>query len=112
MLAEDSQQNWLLVNVECRQVLRIATVFICLAFRDSCNETFICVCKALSHKKVSRARVHFTLAALYMDRLVEEFCTGLLALCTRVLSGETQNFDSCRTEIDNAFFALLEEIER
>lgn len=53
----------------------------------------------------------FSFVTLYKAPLNKEFCTGVLALCTRLLSEEVQNFGSYRTKLYNACFTLLEKMK-
>lgn len=110
-LVRDIQQHRLLQNIEGSQLSRIATVSTCLASSDECHKAFICLRKKLSHNRVFLALVYFTSAKLYKALLDEEFCTGILTLCTRLFLEQMETSDSCRAELSNAAFALLEAVK-
>lgn len=55
--------------------------------------------------------MHLTSVTLYEDSLDARFCTDLLGHRPRLLSGDAQNFDRCRTEFYNVVRAQLEKVK-
>lgn len=110
-IVTDTQQHRLLGNRKNSQVSRITTVSSRLASSDVCYEAFTRVCKELSHKEIFLALMYFTPAKLCRALLEEGFCTDLFALCTRLLFGKVQSFDSYHTNLYKAAIALLEEMK-
>lgn len=108
-LAKDIKQHRLPRNIEDLQVSRTTIVSICPASSDECYEGFIQVSTVPSSKELPLALVYFTATTFYKTTLDKEFCTGLFALCTRLLSAKNQDSDSYSTEVYNAVFALLDE---
>lgn len=89
----------------------MATVSAGLASIDEWYESFIRFSKELSRKNLSLALAYFASATLHKALLDAKFCTDLLAPRIRVLSGEVQDFDSYRTELYKAVFALFEKVK-
>lgn len=81
-----------------------------LAFSKKCYETFIPVYRELSHEWVPLTLVNFKFVTMYKATLDEELRAGHLTLCTRLLSGELQHFESYCRDFYNAVFALLEKV--
>lgn len=110
-LVTDIQHHRLLKSIKFRQVSCITTDSAHLAFTNERYEASTLACKKLSRKKISFGMVHFTFSKCYKTTLDEELSTRLLALRTRLLFEERQNFDSSPMTLYNPKSPLLKKIE-